>query len=104
VHAICEEYRAAATLDVAADDSDRAAGRRIACPTLVLWGAGGPIDSWYADAGGPLEVWRGWAADVGGRAVAGGHFFAEQNPTETARLLYDFFAGSSVSRGDHRVR
>jgi haloacetate dehalogenase len=108
VHAICEEYRAAATLDVAQDLADRAAGRRIACPTLVLWGANGPLDSWYAGAGGPLEIWRAWAADVRGRAVAGGHFFAEQNPTETTRLLSDFFAGSSVrtaiARDDRRAQ
>jgi haloacetate dehalogenase len=92
VHAICEEYRAAATLDAARDDEDREAGRRIACPTLVLWGADGPLDQWYADAGGPLGIWRGWADDVTGRAIAGGHFFPETNPGATIAELRNFLA------------
>jgi haloacetate dehalogenase len=92
VHAICEEYRAAATIDAQQDSFDRKAGRRIACPTLVLWGAGGGLDIWYADAGGPCGLWRGWAADVSGRALAGGHFFPEQNASETAAALREFFA------------
>jgi len=96
VHAICEEYRAAATLDAARDAADRAAGRRIACPTLVLWGAGGPLDTWYAGDGGPLGIWRGWADDVAGRPVAGGHFFPEQNAAETLAELRAFF-GPPVS-------
>jgi haloacetate dehalogenase len=91
VHAICEEYRAAATTDAARDAEDRAAGRRIACPTLVLWSAGGALDRWYADAGGPLGIWRGWAAHVAGRPVAGGHFFPEQNAAGTIAELRAFF-------------
>src|SRR5262245_3816095 len=47
-HSICEEYRAAAGIDRAHDQADRAAGRRIACPLLALWSAGGPLDTWYA--------------------------------------------------------
>jgi haloacetate dehalogenase len=90
VHAICEEYRAAATLDAARDDADREAGRRIACPTLVLWGADGPLDQWYADAGGPLGIWRAWADDLAGRAIAGGHFFPETNPDATIAELRSF--------------
>jgi haloacetate dehalogenase len=89
-HAICEEYRAAATIDVERDNSDRQAGRRIACPTLVLWAAGGALDTWYADAGGPLGIWRAWASDVTGHAIAGGHFFPEQNPVETVAELRAF--------------
>jgi haloacetate dehalogenase len=91
VHAICEEYRAAATLDRESDSSDRAAGRRIECPVLALWSAGGPLDTWYADSGGPLGIWRRWANVVDGRPIAGGHFFPEQNPDETARALRAFF-------------
>jgi haloacetate dehalogenase len=94
VHAICEEYRAAATLDVARDAADRAAGRRIMCPTRVLWGAGGALDSWYDDAGGPLGVWRDWAAEVSGRPLAGGHFFPEQNAAETVAELHAFFGAA----------
>jgi haloacetate dehalogenase len=91
VHAICEEYRAAATIDFAKDMEDRSAGRRIACPLLVLWSAGSPLDGWYADAGGPLGIWREWATDVIGHAVAGGHFFPEQNAVETIAELRVFF-------------
>ncbi len=91
VHAICEEYRAAATIDFAGDLEDRDAHRRIACPMLVLWSAGSPLDTWYEEAGGPLGIWRDWAADVTGRPISGGHFFPEQNPTETISELRSFF-------------
>jgi haloacetate dehalogenase len=90
VHAICEEYRAAATLDVAADDADRRAGRRITCPTLVLWSEGSGLDTWYTDDGGPLGTWRRWADDVDGRALGGGHFFPEENPDGTVAELGAF--------------
>jgi haloacetate dehalogenase len=95
VHAICEEYRAAATLDVAHDNADRARGRRIGCPTLVLWAQGGPLETWYPEAGGPLGIWRAWATDVTGRGIAGGHFFPEQNPAETEHRLSEFFLGAA---------
>jgi haloacetate dehalogenase len=91
VHAICEEYRAAATLDLARDAEDRDAGRRIGCPVLVLWSAGSALDIWYEEAGGPLGIWGAWAADVTGRAIAGGHFFPEQNASETIAELRAFF-------------
>jgi haloacetate dehalogenase len=91
VHAICEEYRAAATIDLERDTEDRHAGRRIACPVLVLWSKGSGLDKWYEDAGGPLGIWRAWAAAVTGRAVSGGHFFPEQNSAETIAELRTFF-------------
>jgi haloacetate dehalogenase len=90
VHAICEEYRAAATIDRATDAEDRDAGRRVEVPTLVLWSRDGALDEWYADAGGPLGIWGRWATDVRGHAIAGGHFFPEQNPAETAAELRSF--------------
>ena len=92
VHAICEEYRAGGTLDRTHDHADRAAGRRIACPVLALWGGSGPLATWYEDAGGPLALWREWARDVRGHGVQAGHFFPEEVPTETAELLGRFFA------------
>jgi haloacetate dehalogenase len=91
VHAVCEDYRAAATLDVAQDTEDQRAGRRISCPVLALWSAGSGLDHWYEEAGGPLGIWRNWAADVTGRPMAGGHFFPEQNATETIAELRAFF-------------
>jgi haloacetate dehalogenase len=91
VHAICEEYRAAATLDRVHDDADRKSGRRIACPLLALWSSRGALSSWYADAGGPLALWRAWGDDVQGRALDAGHFFPEEIPEETADALERFF-------------
>jgi haloacetate dehalogenase len=91
VHAICEEYRAAATLDRAHDDADRARGRRIECPLLALWSGAGLLSSGYVEAGGPLALWRAWGSDVRGRALKAGHFFAEEFPVETADALELFF-------------
>jgi len=92
VHAICEEYRAAATLDHEHDAEDRKSARRIACPLLVLWSGRGALNSWYAEAGGPLALWRNWANDVRGRALDAGHFFPEELPQQTAQELTRFFA------------
>jgi haloacetate dehalogenase len=92
VHAICEEYRAAATLDRAHDEADRASGRRITCPLLALWSGEGALATWYAEAGGPLALWGAWADDVRGGPVAGGHFFPEERPAETAEALAGFFS------------
>jgi len=93
VHAICEEYRAAASTDPQHDHEDRTAGRRIASPVLVLWSERGPLGTWYTDAGGPLAIWRGWADDVSGQSLPAGHFFPEELPEATARVLSTFFAG-----------
>ena len=95
VHAICEEYRAAATLDHQHDLEDRRAGRQIACPVLVLWSGRGPLGSWYAEVGGPLALWRTWANDVRGRPLDVGHFFPEEAPELTAEELSGFFATKS---------
>ena len=84
IHAICEEYRAAATLDVADDEADRGQ-RRIACPTLVLWSATGAVGRWYD----PLDVWKVWATDVRGGPVGAGHFLPEEAPEETVRHLLE---------------
>jgi haloacetate dehalogenase len=69
VHAVCEGYRAAATLDRLHDAADLAASRRIACPLLALWSDQGGLATWYADEGGVLALWRLFAEDVQGRAV-----------------------------------
>jgi haloacetate dehalogenase len=66
IHAICEEYRAAATLDRQHDEADRTEGRRVASPILALWSAQGRLDTWYVDDGGPLAMWRAWGDDVQG--------------------------------------
>lgn len=90
VHGVCEEYRAAATIDVEHDRADLEAKREITCPMLHLWAAGGPLDTFYANAGGPLGVWKRWAPKVQGRAMKGGHFFPEENPADTTDLLKTF--------------
>ncbi|MGV9304025.1 alpha/beta fold hydrolase [Nonomuraea sp. NPDC003727] len=87
VHAVCESYRAAATLDYLHDEADRGL-RRITCPTLVLWSHAGPVAAWYR----PLEVWRGWCDEVRGGPIPAGHFLAEEAPDQTARHLLDFLA------------
>ena len=91
VHAICEEYRAAATIDFARDTEDRESNHRIMCPALVLWSEGSGLDTWYEEADGPLGIWRDWATDVRGRPISGGHFFPEQNSSETISELRSFF-------------
>ena len=92
-HAICEEYRAAASIDREHDAADVAAGNRITAPLLALWSANGPLATWYEAEGGPLALWREFANDVQGRDVEGGHFFPEERPEETAAALASFFAG-----------
>jgi haloacetate dehalogenase len=86
-HAICEDYRAGATIDCAHDEADRAAGRRILCPLLALWGQRGKLEAWYD----VLAIWRDWADDVRGRALPSGHYLAEEVPEETYRELRRFF-------------
>lgn len=87
IHATCEDYRAAASIDLVHDDADF--GRvRIACPLLVLWGAHGVIERCF-DA---LADWREYANDVRGRALDCGHYLAEERPAETAAALLEFFA------------
>src|SRR6266545_2641446 len=95
VHAICEEYRAAATLDREHDKADSMAGRRIACPLLALWSAHGALDTWYAEAAGPIALWQAWSDDVQGHPLNAGHFFPEEAPEHTAEALDRFFATDS---------
>ena len=97
VHAICEEYRAAATLDRDHDAADRARGRRVTCPLLALWSACGPVGTWYADDGGPLALWRALGDDVRGQHLDAGHFFPEEAPEQTAEALRRFFTGIGSS-------
>jgi len=95
VHGICEEYRAAATIDVEHDRSDKEVSKRIECPMLHLWAEGGPLDTFYANNGGPLEIWRQWAPKAQGQAMKGGHFFPEENPEDTAALVKKFLAAQA---------
>ncbi len=98
VHAICEEYRAAATLDRQHDRTDREDGRRILCPLLVLWSGLGGLEFWYGGEGGPLALWKNWGNDVQGQAINAGHFFPEEIPEQTATLLKAFVTERSADR------
>ncbi len=89
-HAICEEYRAAAEIDREHDKSDRESGRRIQCPLLALWSGQGALATWYIDEGGPLALWKEWAVDVRGHAIDAGHFFPEEEPELTIKILREF--------------
>jgi haloacetate dehalogenase len=85
IRAMCQDYRAAADVDVADDEADR--GRRtIDCPTLVLWGRTGPL----GQEPGVLDVWRRWAPAVRGRVLDCGHYLAEECPAETLAELHAF--------------
>jgi pimeloyl-ACP methyl ester carboxylesterase len=86
VHAVCEEFRAAATLDYQQDQADRG-NRRIACPVLLLWSEHGTVAKLYED---PLAIWREWADDVRGGPVPVGHFIPEEAPEETTHQLLAF--------------
>jgi haloacetate dehalogenase len=90
VHAMCEDYRAGLGIDRAHDDADRRAGRRVACPLLVLWAARDDLEELYGDV---LAVWRGWADDLrGGRALDCGHHLSEEAPEELAAELRAFLS------------
>jgi haloacetate dehalogenase len=86
IHASCEDYRAAASIDL---EHDRADERLIECPLLVLWGEQGRIHKLYD----VLETWRAVASDASGRALPCGHFVPEECPEETTEELLRFLGG-----------
>lgn len=88
-HAICEDYRAAASEDLEHDASDAAAGRKLACPVLVLWSE----SEQKARSILPLDTWSRWAANVTGKGLPGGHLLPEDAPDEVLTSLQDFLAG-----------
>ena len=92
VRAILGDYRAGLGVDRAADDADTAAGRQVACPTLVLWATGDDLPDLYGD---PLGIWRPHAGDLRGHAIASGHHIGEDNPIALAAALADFLPTAS---------
>lgn len=89
IHASCEDYRAAATIDLAHDRADRQAGRRVRCPILALWGERGTVHRCFR----PLEEWRK-ASDAGveGGPLPSGHYLPEEVPDEVLGVLLPFLA------------
>src|SRR4051794_19257607 len=75
VTAMLEDYRAGLGVDRAADDADRAAGRRVRCPTLVLWATRDDLEDLYGDV---LAVWRPWTTRLRGQSIDSGHHLAEE--------------------------
>lgn len=89
IHAMCEDYRASASIDLEHDRASRAQGQKIACDTLVLWGERGVVNRLFK----PLELWQAQCAgQVSGHTVAGGHYIPEALPQETAQALNTFLA------------
>jgi haloacetate dehalogenase len=91
IGATCEDYRAGASVDLEHDRADRAAGRRLSCRLLVLWGR----RYLAGQAASPLDVWRQWAGDVREVALECGHFLAEEQPEACAAAMQEFFTSGS---------
>jgi haloacetate dehalogenase len=87
VHATCEDYRAAATIDLVHDR--KSLNRKLAMPVLALWAKQSPVGTQF-DC---LADWREVARDVRGRALACGHFLPEEKPQEVLRELRRFIGG-----------
>jgi haloacetate dehalogenase len=88
VHAMCEDYRASSTIDLEHDRADVECGKKVACPTRVLWGRDGVIAQCFE----PLDEWRRVARDVSGRALPCGHYIPEEASAELLVEMLDFFA------------
>lgn len=87
IHASCEDYRAAASIDIAHDDADQ--GRKMAQPLLALWGEHGAVNRCFD----VLALWRERASDVRGHTLPGGHYLAEELPDEVSAAFLSFFTG-----------
>lgn len=100
IAASCADYRASFHLDRPLDAADRAAGRRIRCPVMVIWGeldegfAGADEEVATSPAPRPLDVWRRWADRVDGQGIASGHFIAEEAPRDLVEALAPFLSST----------
>ena len=86
-HAICEDYRASATIDLAHDRADAVAGRQLQQPLRVLWGEHGAVGQCFD----VLALWRQRAVDVTGASLPCGHYIAEEAPALLLSQALDFF-------------
>ena len=87
VRAMLEDYRAGLTIDRAHEEADKASGRRLEMPLLVLWSLRDDLEQLY---GNPLAIWKDWATDVRGHGIDSGHHVAEEAPDELTHALADF--------------
>jgi haloacetate dehalogenase len=88
---VCEDYRASATIDLDHDRADRAAGRTLAMPLRVLWGAQGVVGRCFD----PMALWRDVATQVSGRALDCGHYIAEEQPAALLEEMHHFFGDTA---------
>lgn len=88
MHAMCEDYRAAASIDLVHDRADRAAGSQLTIPMRVLWGEYGLVNQCFK----PLDDWMQVASDVTGKAVPSGHYIPEEVPEQLLAETRKFFA------------
>jgi haloacetate dehalogenase len=94
IHAMCEDYRATFGVDLAMDEVDFAAGRKIERPVLLLWGATGGVGRNHDS----LQIWARYAADIrAGKALPCGHYLTEEAPEETYAELRAFFAAGELT-------
>ena len=92
---MCEDYRATFGVDLEMDTADFAAGRRVTCPSLILWGAKGGVGRNHK----ALEVWAPYATQiVRGATVPSGHYLQEECPEETYAELSGFFRETAGGR------
>ena len=87
VRAMLEDYRAGLVVDRAHEDADRAAGRRLTVPLLVLWSLRDDLERLYGD---PLAIWADWATDLRGHGIDSGHHVAEEAPDALSRAITEF--------------
>ena len=87
VHAMCEDYRAAATIDLDHDRADREAGRKLTMPVRVLWGEHGVVARCFE----PLKLWQDVGRDVTGTPLACGHYLPEEVPDALLEEMLAFF-------------
>jgi haloacetate dehalogenase len=100
IHTACEDYRASAGIDLEHDRASRARGDKMACDTLVLWGAHGVVQRLFD----PLSLWQAQCSGaVTGWAMPAGHFIPEQLPEETATALRAFMAGNTLAFTNSRT-
>ncbi|MBO0898639.1 alpha/beta hydrolase [Cellulomonas sp. zg-ZUI222] len=87
VRAMLEDYRAGLTIDRIDEEADKAAGRRLEMPLLVLWSLRDDLELLYGD---PLEIWSNWASDARGNGIDSGHHVAEEAPDALTDALTGF--------------
>jgi haloacetate dehalogenase len=88
IHAMCEDYRATFGVDLEQDTADFEAGRKVTCPSLILWGEKGGVGRNHK----PTEIWPSYASKiVRMTTVPSGHYLQEECPDETYRELHAFF-------------